>query len=355
MVEIEGNPFLSILEKNYPNLHKSIFSNNNKFIILIPNSQTLINSHINLTFIKSHVLVETGVEGSYVNRCGQVVEMVNDSFITSFGFNNFNICNVTHKHKFNNYIQLYWIDSHLLSRTNSEIDYLKCFNDNPETIVKRWSEENEEFGEYYFNKLNEFNNTFVIVPGYETETANTITNIIEKSMLLLNERREYLRVYDSRIYEILLNHSFSHLFNNLFNALSNSYLPLEDVIQSRIMKLRMELNLNLSLLIFNSRRDMNDINIIPIVEKLHQMEKSVEVWSKLRSLCEAVELNKSKSSEESVSYLILAIVVGSLKHIITHATLIHLYIASITNNNNNLNVWTENLQIFSSAISFLLE
>uniref|UniRef100_A0A3B0MWJ4 Uncharacterized protein n=1 Tax=Theileria annulata TaxID=5874 RepID=A0A3B0MWJ4_THEAN len=193
-------------------------------------------------------------------------------------------------------------------------------------------------------------------------------------MKLLNERKEYLRIFDKRIYEILLNYSFSYFFNNIWNFLSNSYHNLEDIIQNRIIKLRMELNLNLSLLIFNNRRDMNDINIIPIVEKLHQMEKSNEIEKKMRNLSEAVEMNKSESNEETVSYIILAIVVGGLKHTITHSALLYIYINTILGNNHFTNNITnnitnncignncdglenikENLNIFNSAISFLLE
>uniref|UniRef100_A0A3B0MWD1 Uncharacterized protein n=1 Tax=Theileria annulata TaxID=5874 RepID=A0A3B0MWD1_THEAN len=110
VLEINSNPFLSILEKNYPNLYKSIFyNNNNKFIILIPNSQILINTQINDIFIKSHILMETNIEKNYINKCGQIIEMLNDTFITSFGFNNYNICNIIQKYKFNNSIQCNFI------------------------------------------------------------------------------------------------------------------------------------------------------------------------------------------------------------------------------------------------------
>ncbi|BAM42419.1 uncharacterized protein TOT_040000786 [Theileria orientalis strain Shintoku] len=350
MDEVAKNPFLCILENSFFPLYKSLF--NSKSIVLLPISQSLINIDITKKFIEQHILTETSIKNNFINNKGQIVELINDTFVTSFGFNNHSVCNIIKRIKIphgSNYIEAYLIDSHLLVSNNTELTYLQYnIEDDIEVIIQRWSKDNEEFGRFFINSLNRFKSTFVLVPGYESETSNIISNITDKSIkLLLVDKKDYSEQFKRKLVEICLNYSYHYLHDLLWGYLVKSYSTKEEIIESRISKMRNELNLNLSLLIFENRHEVSNINILPSVELLHQMEATRLPLKKLNYLEKAILINNSSSEPESISLLVLALVVGNVRNAIEHYSLMKLYLQSINEN-------SKSLYLLESAISFLI-
>ncbi|UKK02433.2 hypothetical protein MACK_002526 [Theileria orientalis] len=350
MDEVAKNPFLCILENSFFSLYKSLF--NSRSIVLLPISQSLINIDITKKFIEQHILTETSIKNNFINNKGQIVELINDTFVTSFGFSNHSVCNIIKRIRIpqgNNYIEAYLIDSHLLVSNNTELTYLQYnIEDDIEVIIQRWSKDNEEFGKFFINSLNRFNNTFVLVPGYESETSNIISNITDKSIkLLLVDKKDYSEQFKRKLVEICLNYSYYYLHDLLWGYLVKSYSTKEEIIQSRISKMRNELNLNLSLLIFENRHEVSNINILPSVELLHQMEMTRLPLKKLNYLEKAILINNSSSEPESISLLVLALVVGNVRNAIEHYSLMKFYLQSLNEN-------SKSLYLLESAISFLI-
>ncbi|AFZ80905.1 hypothetical protein BEWA_003130 [Theileria equi strain WA] len=354
MDDISTNPFMSILKTTYTPLYEFIFNDTEtQKIIVIPASHSLVGVEITEDFIEVHVLQETAIENHYINLAGQAVEIDGDSVHTSYGFKNDCVCNIIKKDKIiesSKSVKVVVTDSHLLESNSKDIECLLYdFDRDVEKIVDRWSKENKEFHKTFSSDLERFRQTFVIVPGYESETANIISNMVDKSISkLLDDSKEYPRTFKDKIFRIALNYAYSNLHAAIWSYLTTSYSSKDTVIQNRITKLRNELNLNLSLLIFESRHEITKMNILPSAEALRKMENAKVPQEKLEYLDRAILLSNSSSSEDAVSLMILTIVVGGLKNPIAHAAYLDMYLKG------RIVGKSESLEVLFSAISFLL-
>ncbi|KAK2196959.1 hypothetical protein BdWA1_002208 [Babesia duncani] len=307
--EISTNALICVLQKRYPSLYKSLF-NPVPFsrVILVPASHSLVNAQLNQEFIDH-----------YLNLAGQGVEIHGDVVSTSFGFKNHCVCNIIKRNNIYDHsgsLKAYLVDCHLLYSTSD--DFCAPFDSDasPEQCVKRWCDDDAEFAKMFYGGLKKFKETFVLVPGYETETSNVIASIMERSIAkLLSNKRETLVSVQHNLHsmaQVALAYAFQHLHDVIWTHLKSAYAKQEDILQ---------------------------------------METADSPIKKLEHLNRAILLNARDSAEEAVSVMILTIVAGGLVNAVAHAAHLDMY-AQCKFAKSSL---TYNIGILFGAITFLLD
>ncbi|GFE52912.1 hypothetical protein BaOVIS_003160 [Babesia ovis] len=355
--EISANALMCVLQKSHNDLYRALFDQYaQQRLLLLPVAHILVNVHISREFIECHILRETEIPGHYLNLNGQVVEVTDRKVTTGFGFKNHIVANILRDdkvHDLQSGIKVCVIDDYLMHAEPTCKDIFVLDLNDVEAVVDRWCQDSPEYSQSLHDALERTKTTFVMVPGYEHEFCSILCSHVEKAVAAyLVDKDEELKCSKNSMCEVTLNFVLKHLHEHIMSHLKTTYEKQEDIVQTSILKLRKEMNLNSTLNLLDDKRQVNNYNLGPSCEALKMMAQTAWPQDKLKHLTTAIQFNKTDSRDESVSVFILTLVAGGLTDSIANYALLDMYAAAKFCRHK---VPMQHLETFKGGLQFLLD
>ncbi|KAK1444970.1 hypothetical protein BgAZ_108760 [Babesia gibsoni] len=351
--EISANALMCVLKNTHEDLYRTLFNQDEApRLILVPVAHSLINVQIS----QQVIVYETEVPNLYLNLHGQAIEISGGKVTTSFGFKNHISANIIRDDKIHDTlgsVRVCLISDYLMHSTSRYKDIVDLDLEDTPAIINKWCQNNAEFNDALYGCLTKFENTFVMVPGYESETCGILCSYVENAVSIYSaNRNEEINSTRNSISEVILNFVFMHLYDYIMGHFKRTYHKEEEIIQNRILKLRKEMNLNSTLNLLDVKRQASNYNLVPSCESLKMMSEAKLPEEKLKHLATSIQLNKPGSKDESVSFFILTMVAGGITDALANYAFIHMYSGAKFVKHK---IVSKHLEAFKGGIQFLLD
>ncbi|CRG96442.1 conserved Plasmodium protein, unknown function [Plasmodium gallinaceum] len=370
---MNNHPVISILFNKYKNLYDSLISNTH--IILLPEAKTLLNTNIDIEFIKKHIFRKSHLKNIYINLHDQCIEIDSKYISTSYGFEENRKCEIIKEEINSNdkFSRVIFINLPLEEHEkNLSVNYT-TINENDKNILDYKNDltlffnKNSKCKEFIDSEILQFAYSYIIVTGYENFIGRKILNIVNDTLKLQNSDNE--KNFSNDIKIPLIKYIYSYLHRVIWKHLIKNYEKIECKIQKKMNTLR---NNIITFLKKSNLENFSLFHIETISFHLKQIEKFSNPIDKIYILdnisdiiCEIIfktNINlKEKNSEiydvnsdSLIAILAAAIAYSQIKYIISHSIHLHMYIDNLSTS-EKIDKLSFIFTIFHSSIIYLCD
>ncbi|CZT99055.1 hypothetical protein PFAG_03507 [Plasmodium falciparum Santa Lucia] len=379
---MNNHPVINIFLNKYQGLYKNL--PNKTHIILLPESQTLLNVNINLEFIKRHLFYKGPSKDIYINLLDECIEIDSKNIYTSYGFEENKICEIIKIETNANYkfFKVIFINVPLNVQDNEENNFFSYYDigENKERVNHFYNDSNNykndlniffntniKCKEFFYSQLNEFKHTYIIVKGYENFIGKKILNIVDDTLTYQNNTNQKLNDKDIKI--SLIKFTYASLYKHIWKNLLKNYENIEYKIQHKMAYLRKDISAFLKKV---QLENISFFHIKVISFHIKQIEKYRDPINKIHILdniskiiCEVVSAENNNLKEQNIaiydinsdtliSVLVAAISFGEIQNLISHSLHLHMYIDNLSTS-EKIDKLSYIFTIFHSAIMYLCD
>ncbi|CAG9477174.1 conserved Plasmodium protein, unknown function [Plasmodium vivax] len=372
------HPVLSILGSKYKPFHENLSSRTH--IILLPEAKTLVNTSIDLDFMKKHICCKSHLKNVYVNLAGQCIEIDAKYVCTGYGFEESRVCEILKIETNANYrfLKIIFINIPLeggayqgsapasyvndedgqadrqlygqpygqpyaqatpqfSSPAGGQPSAMQCKHD-----VTLFFNKNGNCREFLYTQLLQFTHSYIIVKGFENCIGKKIINMVDDTLKLQSSANEKTFKSDMRV--PLIKYTYSYLYNIIWKQLTKNYQQIERRIQEKMNYLRKDISGFLKKLNLGA---ISLFHVETVAFRIKQIEKCNNPIDKIyildnisKIICEIISctnqhLKKQKlpiydiNSDSLITILVAAISFGQIQNIISHSIHLHMYIDNL--------------------------
>ncbi|CRH00263.1 conserved Plasmodium protein, unknown function [Plasmodium relictum] len=372
---MNNHPVISILFNKYKDIYNKL--PNNLHIILLPEAKTLLNTNIDIDFIKKHIFYKCHLKNIYINLLDQCIEIDSKYVNTGYGFEENRKCEIIKEEINSNYkfLKVIFISLPLEGEyeKNLSINYI---NNNENDIstsdykndVTFFFNKNSICREFLYSQILDFAYSYIIVTGYENFIGKKILSIVDDTLKLQNSENEKFFSTDIKI--PLIKYVYSYLYKIIWKHLIKNYEKIEYSIQKKMNTLR---NNIIAFLKKSNLENFSLFHVETISFHLKQIEKCINPIDKIYILdnisniiCEIISkknINLKKknyleiydiNSDNLISILAASIAYSQIQNIISHSIHLHMYIDNLSTS-EKIDKLSFIFTIFHSSVIYLCD